>query len=167
MFRFSDAFNFLIHLPEDDHVWCGYWDLMGPLLETFYNYPKDESQDSPLKLLWKRISGEMRGCTLCIHQHHQAQEMYRNEYEQSCIGPLLDVLRMLDEERITLHLKDINDRIARGEYDASHDYGQVVSVMFEVLVCNSILVFPFRCISFGVESLDLLSLCTVLCSNSL
>ncbi|KAH6773277.1 P-loop containing nucleoside triphosphate hydrolases superfamily protein [Perilla frutescens var. hirtella] len=131
---FSDAFNFLIHLPKDDHVWCGYWDLMGPLLETFYNFPKDESLDSPLKLLWKRISREMRGCTLCIHQHHQAQEMYQNEYEQSCIGPLLDVLRTLDEDRITLHLKNLNDRILKGEYDTSRDYGEVVSVMFEVLM---------------------------------
>lgn len=60
--------------------------------------------------------------------------MYQNEYEPSCIGPLLDVLHVLDEERITTHLKDLNDRIARGVYDASCDYGEVVSVMFEVLV---------------------------------
>lgn len=131
--RFADAFNFLIYLPKESHVWCGYWDLMGPLVETFYNYFKDECNDSPLKLLWNRISEEMRSCTLCIHQHHQAQEMYETEYEQSCIGPLLDVLHMLDEERISLHLKDLNARIARGEYDMSRDYGEVVGVMFEVL----------------------------------
>ncbi|KAK6129452.1 hypothetical protein DH2020_036810 [Rehmannia glutinosa] len=130
---FSDAFNFLIYLPKENHVWCGYWDLMGPLLETFYNYFKDECHDSPLKLLWNRISEEMRSCTLCIHQHHQAQEMYETEYEQSCISPLLDVLHMLDEERISLHLKDLNARIVRGEYDTTRDYGEVVSVMFEVL----------------------------------
>ncbi|KAI3455745.1 hypothetical protein Pfo_012408 [Paulownia fortunei] len=131
---FSDAFNFLIYLPKENHVWCGYWDLMGPLLETFYNYLKDECHDSPLKLLWNRISEEMRSCTLCIHQHHQAQEMYGTEYEQSCISPLLDVLHTLDEERISLHLKDLNARIVRGDYDTTHDYGEVVSVMFEVLM---------------------------------
>lgn len=141
--RFADAFNFLIYLPKENHVWCGYWDLMGPLVETFYNYFKDESNDSPLKLLWNRISQEMRSCTLCIHQHHQAQEMYETEYEQSCIGPLLAVLRMLDEERISLHLKDLNARIARGEYDMSRDYGEVVGVMFEVRIHTSILVFHF------------------------
>ncbi|KAG8380280.1 hypothetical protein BUALT_Bualt07G0176900 [Buddleja alternifolia] len=128
---FSDAFNFLIYLPKESHVWCAYWDLMGPLLETFYNYFKEECHDSPLKLLWNRISKEMRSCTLCIHQHHQAQEMYATEYELSCISPLLDVLHTLDEERISQHLKDLNARIVQGEYDATHDYGEVVSVMFE------------------------------------
>ncbi|XP_042048025.1 uncharacterized protein LOC121794091 isoform X1 [Salvia splendens] len=153
---FSDAFNFLIHLPIDDHVWCGYWDLMGPLLETFYNFLKDESRGSPLKLLWKRISGEMRGCTLCIHQHHQAQEMYQNEYEPSCIGLLLDVLHVLDEERITTHLKDLNDRIARGVYDASCDYGEVVSVMFEVLMFPVMLDDQYLAMEFQIfiEAVD-------------
>ncbi|KAL3632175.1 hypothetical protein CASFOL_025159 [Castilleja foliolosa] len=131
---FSDAFNFLIYLPEEDHVWCGYWELMGPLLETFYNYFKDDCVDSPLKLLWDRISKEMRICTLCIHQHHQAQEMYATEYEQSCISPLLDVLQMLDEERISQHLKDLNARIVKGEYDTARDYGEVVCLMYEVLM---------------------------------
>ncbi|KAL3835347.1 hypothetical protein ACJIZ3_010083 [Penstemon smallii] len=131
---FSDAFTFLIYLPIENHVWCGYWDLMGPLLETFYNYFKEESLDSPLKLLWNRISGETRRCTLCIHQHHQAQEMYDTEYEHSCISPLLDVLHTLDEERISQHLKDLNARIVKGEYDPTNDYGEVVSVMFEVLM---------------------------------
>ncbi|XP_051129452.1 uncharacterized protein LOC127250300 isoform X2 [Andrographis paniculata] len=131
---FSDAFNLLIHLPKETHVWCGYWDLMGPLLETFYNYFKEECVDSPLKILWSRLSKEMRSCTLCIHQHHQAQQMYDTEYERSCISPLLDVLHMLDEARITQHLKDLNAIIARGEYDTSRDYGEVVSVMFEVLM---------------------------------
>lgn len=131
---FSDAFKFLMKLPKEAHVWCGYWDLMGPLLETFYNYFKEECTDSPLKLLWKRICEELRSCTLCIHQHHQAQEMYATEYDQSCIGPLLDVLCILDEERITQHLKDLHSRILKGDYDTERDTGEVVSVMFEVLM---------------------------------
>ncbi|KAL2539105.1 P-loop containing nucleoside triphosphate hydrolase superfamily protein [Abeliophyllum distichum] len=130
---FSDAFNLLIYLPKENHIWCGYWDLMGPLLETFYNYFKDERTDSPLKLLWNRISKEMRSCAQCIHQHHQAQEMYGTEYEWSSIGPLLGVLHTLDEERISQHLQDLNARIARGEYDPTSHYGEVASVMFEVL----------------------------------
>ncbi|XP_022889351.1 uncharacterized protein LOC111404723 isoform X2 [Olea europaea var. sylvestris] len=130
---FSDAFNFLIYLPKENHIWCGYWDLMGPLLETFYNYFKDERADSPLKLLWNRISEEMRSCVQCIHQHHQAQEMYGTEYELSSIGPLLDVLHTLDEERISQQLQDLNARIARGEYDPASHYGEVASVVFEVL----------------------------------
>ncbi|KZV27524.1 hypothetical protein F511_04575 [Dorcoceras hygrometricum] len=131
---FSDAFGFLIHLPKENHVWCGYWDLMGPLLETFFNYFKDERSGSPLKLLWGRITEEMKCCTLCIHQHHQAQEMYGTEYEKSCVNPLLDVLRILDEERVTQHLKGLNARIVRGEYDPGNDYGEVVSILFEVLM---------------------------------
>ncbi|KAL8458916.1 hypothetical protein ACS0TY_036417 [Phlomoides rotata] len=153
---FADAFNFLIYLPKENHVWCGYWDLMGPLVETFYNYFKDECNDSPLKLLWSRISEEMRSCTLCIHQHHQAQEMYETEYEQSCIGPLLDVLHRLDEERISLHLKDLNARIARGEYDMSRDYGEVVGVMFEVLMYPILLDDQYLAIEFQnfIEAVD-------------
>lgn len=102
-------------------------------METFYNYFKDERHDCPLKLLWKRISGELRQCTQCICQHHQAQEMYSMEYELSSIRLLLDVLQSLDEERVTEHLKEINARIAQGEYDPVNDSVEIVSVMFEVL----------------------------------
>lgn len=131
-FRFADAFNFLICFPKDTHIWCGSWDLMCPLLETFYNYFKDEHPDSPLKQLWKRISDEMRKCIQCISQHHQALEMYDREYELSCIIPLLDVLQTLDEERVTQHLREINARIAREEYDPACDNAEVVSIMYEV-----------------------------------
>lgn len=130
--RFADAFNFLICLPKETHIWCGSWDLMGPLLETFYNYFKDEHLNSPLKRLWKRISDEMRECIQCISQHHQALEMYDTEYELTCISPLLDVLQTLDEERVTQHLREINARVAREEYDPDRDNAEVVSVMYEV-----------------------------------
>ncbi|XP_059288718.1 uncharacterized protein LOC132042120 isoform X1 [Lycium ferocissimum] len=131
---FSDAFNYLIFLPEENHIWCGSWDLMGPLLETFYNYFKDDRSDSPLKLLRDRTSREMRQCTQCICQYHQAQELYSTEYDPSTIGPLLEVLRTLDEERISQHLKEINNRIRCGEYNIVHGSGEIVSVMFEVLM---------------------------------
>ncbi|KAF7135616.1 hypothetical protein RHSIM_Rhsim08G0251000 [Rhododendron simsii] len=131
---FADAFSYLVSFPKQNHIWCGSWDLMGPLLETFYNYFKDERHDSPLKILWKRISEETQRCTQCICQHHQAQEMYHSEYEWSSIGPLLDVLRSLDEERVTQHLKEINSRITKGVYDPVNDSSEVVSVMFEVLM---------------------------------
>lgn len=130
--RFSDAFSFLISLSKEIHIWCGNWDLMGPLLETFYNYFKDSSPDSPLKTLWARISQELRQCTQCISQHHQAQESYVAEYESDTVGPLLSVLRSMDEERVTKHLKEINARINGKECDSeSHDI-EIVSVMFEV-----------------------------------
>ncbi|KAK6911188.1 DNA2/NAM7 helicase-like, C-terminal [Dillenia turbinata] len=128
------AFNFLICLPKENHIWCGFWDLMGPLLETFYNYFKDERQDSPLKLLWKRISGELRLCSQCICQYHQAQEMYYMEYDQSSIRPLLDTLQKLDEERVVQHLKEINTRVMLGKYEPALDNNEVVGVMFEVLM---------------------------------
>lgn len=131
---FSDAFNFLICLPKESHIWCDSWDIMGPLLETFYNYPKDERHNSPLKLLWKRICAEMQRCTQCISQHHQALEMYNMEYDSNSVGPLLDVLRSLDEERVAQHLKEINTRMTQGGYDPMLDNAEVVSVMFEVLM---------------------------------
>ncbi|XP_055825886.1 uncharacterized protein LOC129894293 isoform X2 [Solanum dulcamara] len=131
---FSDAFNYLIFMPEENHIWCGSWELMGPLLETFYNYFKDDRRDSPLKLLLDRTSREMRQCTQCICQYHQAQELYSTEYDPSSIGPLLEVLRTLDEERISEHLKEINNRISCGEYDIVHGSGEIVGVMFEVLM---------------------------------
>lgn len=119
-------------LPKDNHIWCGSWDIMGPLLETFYNYFKDERSDSPLRLLWKRISEEMRHCIQCVSQHHQAQEMYTIEYELSSIGPLLRVLRTLDEERLTQHLREMNERLARNVYDPVCDNAEVVNLMYEV-----------------------------------
>ncbi|KAK4837593.1 hypothetical protein QYF36_006782 [Acer negundo] len=131
---FADAFNFLISLPKQNHIWCGTWDIMGPLLETFYNYYKDERHDSPLRILWKRISEEMQYCIQCISQHHQAQEMYSMEYELSTIGPLLDVMRSLDEERVTQHLKEVNSTLACQEYNPQNDNGEVVCVMYEVLM---------------------------------
>ncbi|XP_048318227.2 uncharacterized protein LOC107428153 isoform X1 [Ziziphus jujuba] len=131
---FAEAFSFLISLPKENHIWCGSWDIMGPLLETFYNYFKDEHPDSPLKRLWRRISEELRHCIQCVSQHHQAQELYNVEYELSSIGPLLDVLRSLDEERVTLHLREINATLARQEYDPARNNAEVVSVMYEVLM---------------------------------
>lgn len=109
---------------------------MGPLLETFYNYFKDDNADSPLRQLWRRISEEMWQCIQCISQHYQAQEMYSMEYETSSIGPLLDVLRSLDEERVTQHLIEINTKLAQKEYDAARDNAEVISVMYEVCQCS-------------------------------
>lgn len=134
---FSDAFNLLIGLPDDNHIWCSSWDLMGPLLETFYNYSKDEHHGSPLKILWTRISEEMRHCTQCICQHHRSQDMYNMDYDPSSIGPLLEVVRTLDEERISKNLREINAKVAWGEYDPACTNAEVVCVMFEVLM------FPF------------------------
>lgn len=131
---FSDAFSFLIHLPKENHIWCGYRDLMGPLLETFYNYFEDKREDSPLKILWKRISEELGRCTQCICQHHQAQESYSMEYDSISVGPLVSVLQTLDEERVTEHLKEINAKIAQGEYDPACVNAEVVSIMFEILM---------------------------------
>lgn len=130
--RFADAYSFLICLPSESHIWCGLWDIMGPLLETFYNYFKDDRQDSPLRRLWKRISDEMQHCLQCISQHHQAQDMYNMEYESSSVGPLLDVLQKLDYDRVTLHLRDINAKIAGEEYDPARDNAEVVNVLYEV-----------------------------------
>ncbi|CAH2037301.1 unnamed protein product [Thlaspi arvense] len=153
---FTDAFTLLISLPRDTHIWCGYGDVMGPLLETFYNFFKDDRDDSPLKVLWKRISGEMRLCAQCICQHHQTQEMYEKEYECASVGPLLAVLRKLDEERVTTHLQEINSKVEKGTYDPDHHHAEVVSVMYEVLM------FPFffddmsLCAEFEkfIESID-------------
>lgn len=130
--RFSDAFNCLISLSKETHIWCGNWDLMGPLLETFHNYSKDACPDSPLKIIWERISQELRQCTQCISQHHQAREAYMAEYESDTVGPLLSVLRCMDEERVTKHLKELNARINGIKYDSESHNSEVVSIMFEV-----------------------------------
>ncbi|MFS7974707.1 hypothetical protein Hanom_Chr09g00871861 [Helianthus anomalus] len=131
---FSDAFNFLIYLPRETHIWCASWDIMGPLLETFYNYSKDDRPDSPLKLLWKRVSEELQDCMQCICQHHQAKDTYAMEYELTSIGPLLHVLCSLDEERVTNQLKQINTQIAQGKYNPVKDSAKVISVMYEVIL---------------------------------
>ncbi|XP_073000501.1 uncharacterized protein [Typha latifolia] len=131
---FSDSFDFLINLPKENHIWCGCPDLMGPLLETFHNYFKDKSNESPLKLLWKRVSIELGCCSQCVCQHHQAQESYEVEYQHNTVDPLLKILQLLDEERVAQHLKEINTRIRHKEYDPKCHSAEVVSVMFEVLL---------------------------------
>jgi len=83
-----------------------------------------------LKML-KMLSTLMLVFSPCISQHYQVLETYNMEYEQSCISPLLDVLRSLNEERVTEHLRKIKARIAREEYDPACDNVEVVSVMYE------------------------------------
>ncbi|XP_047180089.1 uncharacterized protein LOC124846786 isoform X2 [Vigna umbellata] len=153
---FADAYNFLICLPGGSHIWCGFSDIMGPLLETFYNYFKNDCQDSPLRLLWKRISDEMGLCLQCISQHHQAQHMYNTEYESSSIGPLLDVLQKLDCERVTLRLRDVNRKIAGEMYDPACDNAEVVNVLYEVLMFPFLLDFEslFTEFELFVEAID-------------
>ncbi|KAK4773515.1 hypothetical protein SAY87_028534 [Trapa incisa] len=129
---FADTFNFLIHLPKENHIWCESWELMGPLLETFYNYHKDNRDDSPLRLLWKRISEEMRTCIRCVSHHHQATEMYSMEYEINSVGPLLSVVQSLDEERVTGCLRDINKRILKEDYHPLNGSTEVITVMYEL-----------------------------------
>ena len=75
---------------------------------------------------------EMQHCIQCICQHHEAKDMYSLEYELSSIGPLLDVLRRLDEERVTQYLRNINHRISQNEYAAAQDNTEVVSIVYEV-----------------------------------
>ncbi|KAG6491063.1 hypothetical protein ZIOFF_052395 [Zingiber officinale] len=132
--KFSDSFNFLVNLPEEKHIWCDFSDLMVPLLETFHNYFKDANCDSPLKILWKRVSRELGHCTQCICQHHHAQEYYNVEYETDSVDPLLTVLQCLDEERVTEHLRNINAKIRCKEYNPESQGAEIVGVMFEVLM---------------------------------
>ncbi|XP_027341942.1 uncharacterized protein LOC113854861 isoform X2 [Abrus precatorius] len=153
---FADAYNFLSCLPSESHIWCGFWDIMGPLLETFYNYFKDDRQDSPLRQLWKRLSDEMRHCLQCISQHHQAQAMYNMEYESSSVGPLLDVLQKLDCERVTFHLRDINAKIAGEKYNPACDNAEVVNVLYEALMFPILLDYQHLFTEFElfVEAID-------------
>lgn len=143
--RFSDSFDFLVNLPEENHIWCGCSDLMGPLLETFHNYFNDKDADSPLRLLWKRISRELSFCTKCVCQHHQAQESFDVEYQSDSVDPLLKVLHVLDEERVTEHLIEINARIRHKEYAPECHSAEVVCLMFEVCFTYQILVLLSEC----------------------
>ena len=74
----------------------------------------------------------MRQCIQGVSHPNQALEMYNEQYELSSVGPLLDVLRSLDEERVSQHLREISARIALDEYDPARDNVEVVSVMYEV-----------------------------------
>lgn len=117
---------------------------MGPLLETFYNYFKDDRHDSPLKLLWNRVSEELQECMPCISHHHKAKDTYATEYEFTSIGPLLDVLSILDEQRVTNQLTQINTRIKHGHYDPVKDNAKVITVMYEVLIFFFLYVIDYQ-----------------------
>lgn len=130
---FADAFKYLISLPLETHLWCGSWDLMAPLLEAFHSYYLDQNSDAPVRLIWKRASQEMAHCTQCICQYHHAQDTYDSEYEHETVGPLLQVLRTLDTERVTGRLKEMNSKFAVKDYDPESHSPEVVCIMFEVL----------------------------------
>ncbi|KAL8136950.1 hypothetical protein V2J09_002951 [Rumex salicifolius] len=150
------AYNLMICLPKDNHIWCGCWEIMGPFLETFYNYFKVESCDSPLKVLWERTCQEMRKCTQCISQNHRAQEMYSTDYESSVVSPLLIILKILDEDRVSQHLKEFNVQIKKGNYDPERDSSEVISLMFEVLTFPVLLDDKFVATDFQtfIEAVD-------------
>uniref|UniRef100_A0A0D3H8H1 Uncharacterized protein n=1 Tax=Oryza barthii TaxID=65489 RepID=A0A0D3H8H1_9ORYZ len=129
---FSHCFNFLGSLPKEEHIWCGYADIMGPFLETFLGYFDDQEENSPPRTIWKRISEELNVCAQCVCEHHQAQKDFDSEY-RSGVDALLKVLRLLDEERVTEHLRQMNAKAQLKEYKPScHD--AEVSIMFEVLM---------------------------------
>jgi hypothetical protein len=121
-------------LPKQEHIWCGYADIMGPFLETFHGFFDDEDENSSLRIIWRRVSQEMGICTQCVCEHHQAQGFFDTEYRSDTVDPLLKVLRLLDEERVTEHLIQINKKIQLKEYDPSCHGAEVVSIMFEVLM---------------------------------
>ncbi|KAL6846836.1 hypothetical protein ACP4OV_024284 [Aristida adscensionis] len=136
---FSHCYNFLVNLPKEEHIWCGYADIMGPLLETFHGFFDDEDENSSLRVIWKRISQELGICTQCVCEHHQGQEFFDTEYRSDTVDPLLKVLRLLDEERVTEHLIQINTKIQLKQYDPSFHGAEVVSIMFEVLMYPALL----------------------------
>lgn len=131
---FSHCYTFLINLPKEDHIWCGYADIMSPFMETFHGFFDDEDENSSLRIMWTRVSREMGICTQCVCEHHQAQGFFNTEYQSDTVDPLLKVLRLLDEERITGHLIHINTKLQLKEYDPSCHGAEVVSIMFEVLM---------------------------------
>nr|GEU89716.1 putative P-loop containing nucleoside triphosphate hydrolase [Tanacetum cinerariifolium] len=132
--EFTDAYNYLISLPRDgdNHIWCGSWEIMGPLLETFYNF----HDSPPLKLLWERVSEELQECMLCICYHHQAKETYAADYDPASIAPLLSLLQTLDEERVTNQLKRFNSRPIK---DDGGDDAKLIPLMYEVLMFPELL----------------------------
>lgn len=135
--RFSHCFNFLGSLPKEEHIWCGYADIMGPFLETFLGYFDDQEENSPPRTIWKRISEELNVCAQCVCEHHQAQKDFDSEYRFG-VDALLKVLRLLDEERVTEHLRQMNAKAQLKEYKPScHD--AEVSIMFEVCIVYVIL----------------------------
>lgn len=72
------------------------------------------------------------------------------EYESGVIGPLLDVLRSLDEERVTKYLREINARLARQEYDPQIDNNQVICIMYEVVRSIDFILYALFFISSNI-----------------
>ncbi|CAI5933137.1 unnamed protein product [Closterium sp. NIES-65] len=108
---FTDAFSFLSALPPSAHLWCRHRSLTQPLLEPFYHYhsgPPDTR--ATLHALWARMAGEMRACTRCVARYHAAKRVYEEEYVEEVVGPVLDTLRRLDEERVAGELRALVGR---------------------------------------------------------
>lgn len=136
---FFESFSFLRGLPDDSHCWCGHKEIMTPLLEPFYGYFQETAPNSSLKILWRRLSKEMRMCTRCVVQHHKAKEFYVSEFVEEVVAPLLDIIRALDEERVAQHIKELLHKFNTDTLDPKEDSQEVICVMFEVLMFPSLL----------------------------
>ncbi|KAJ7567512.1 hypothetical protein O6H91_02G151200 [Diphasiastrum complanatum] len=136
---FSDAFVFLDTLPEGNHCWCMHKDIAWPLLEPFHNYQNGFKGNPMLGVLWKRMSLEMRRCIQCVVQYHKAQDFYKSEFLEGIVRPLLDVLQMLDNERVAGHMFDILQRVKLSAFNPGTDSSEVICVMYEVLTFSSFL----------------------------
>ncbi|CAI7856058.1 unnamed protein product [Closterium sp. NIES-53] len=112
---FTDAFAFLSSRPPSAHLWCRHRTLTQPLLEPFYHYhsgPPDTR--ATLHVLWARMAGEMRACTRCVARYHAAKRVYEEEYVEEVVGPVLETLRRLDEERVAGELRALVGRAGGG-----------------------------------------------------
>ncbi|CAI7932066.1 unnamed protein product, partial [Closterium sp. NIES-54] len=83
--------------------------------QPFYHYhsgPPDTR--ATLHVLWARMAGEMRACTRCVARYHAAKRVYEEEYVEEVVGPVLETLRRLDEERVAGELRALVGRAGGG-----------------------------------------------------
>ncbi|RLM84487.1 hypothetical protein C2845_PM04G07410 [Panicum miliaceum] len=53
---FSHCYTFLVNLPKEEHICCGYADIMGSFLETFHGFFDDKDDESSLRIIWRRVT---------------------------------------------------------------------------------------------------------------
>lgn len=74
---------------------------------------------------------DLNCCINCIIKHHEAQELYKEMYDEEITVPLLRNLHRLDCERISTHMNNLSEKMKRNGFSDFEKKG-LISVIFEV-----------------------------------
>lgn len=120
---YAHAAQFL-QRPGVDHWWCQHGDVARGLAEVL-RY----EQQPVVQALWAAMSAQLEDCSVCVNAYHAAQAHFLEAFSEEYSGPLLDVMRRRDAERLAASL----GRTKREVKDGDGITAAVTTALFEAL----------------------------------